>query len=101
MISRWLIVASIACALSGAMASGCSTPPPPPVPSASAPIPVVEEQPPKIPPDPLMQQWNIFPNFVTGKIEVYHKGQYVGEITGDEPSNENPPLPHPPTDNGD
>jgi hypothetical protein len=37
-------------------------------------------------------EWNLFPDFTTGKIDVYKDGEYVGSITGDEP--EDPPLPH-------
>ena len=37
-------------------------------------------------------EWNIFPDFTTGKIDVYKDGEYVGSITGDEP--EDPPMPH-------
>ncbi len=42
-----------------------------------------------------MQQWNIFPDPTTGTVEIYHQGNYVGAITGHEPANEDPPLPHP------
>ena len=41
-----------------------------------------------------MQDWNIFPDPTTGKVEVYHKGAYVGAVTGKEPAGEDPPIPH-------
>jgi hypothetical protein len=37
-------------------------------------------------------EWNLFPDFTTGKIDVYKDGEYVGSITGDEPGD--PPMPH-------
>lgn len=38
--------------------------------------------------------WNIFPDPTTGNVGVYHKGEYLGSITGDEPGNQDPPVPH-------
>ncbi len=81
----------------GAAFAACSAqqPAPPPQPP---PVPVVAvapvAQPVKEQPDPLMQDWNIFPDPTSGKVEVYHDGAYVGAVTGDEPGNEDPPLPH-------
>jgi hypothetical protein len=66
--------------------------------SQPAPIPVIAAapvaQPVKEQPDPLMQDWNIFPDPTSGKVEVYHDGAYVGAVTGDEPGDQDPPLPH-------
>ncbi|HUY27061.1 MAG TPA: hypothetical protein VMV27_06535 [Candidatus Binataceae bacterium] len=75
-----------------AFGAGCSAPqaiaPPP------APVPVLATEPVKETPDPLMQDWNIFPDPTTGTVEVYHKGAYVGAVSGDEPAGEDPPAPH-------
>jgi hypothetical protein len=35
--------------------------------------------------------WNIFPDPVTGRVEIYNNGEYVGSVIGDEP--EDPPIP--------
>ncbi len=73
-------------------ASGCSRvaqplplpPPPPPVAQVAAPA------------APAPDEWNIFPDPTSGNVEVYHNGESLGSITGDE--KEDPPVPHP-TDN--
>jgi hypothetical protein len=65
-----------------------STPPPPPVAIAPAPEPpksVMFDSDPK-------GEWNIFPDPTSGDVGVYHKGDYVGSVDGDE--KEDPPLPH-------
>lgn len=71
---------------------GCSAPPEkPPEP---API-VVAPEPPKsvmFDSDP-NGDWNIFPDPTNGDVGVYHKGQYLGSIDGDE--HDDPPRPHP------
>ncbi len=41
--------------------------------------------------------WNIFPDPTTGEVSVFHKGKYVGVITGNEPGD--PPMPHKPGKN--
>ena len=56
-----------------------AAPPPPPAPAVQ---PVTKAQ----------EDWNIFPDPLTGRIEVYKNGQYVGAITGNE--TEDPPMPH-------
>ena len=35
--------------------------------------------------------WNIFPDPITGRIEIYRDGTYVGSVTGEE--REEPPVP--------
>ena len=37
-------------------------------------------------------EWNLFPDPTSGEIGVYHKGDYLGAVTGDE--KEDPPVPH-------
>ena len=85
-----------AIALCATLCAGCSTAerPAPVVAPPPAPVPVVAAEPPEPTPDPLMQEWNIFPDPTTGKVEVYHKGAYVGAVTGDEPADQDPPVPH-------
>ena len=68
--------------------AGCSTTPPPPPPPAT-PVAYVDPDPPP-PPD----EWNIFPDPTTGKVEVYNKGNYVGAVDGSEPPDQDPPIPH-------
>jgi hypothetical protein len=70
--------------------TSCATPPPPA--PAPAPAPVVY-MPPSDPPPP--DEWNIFPDPTTGQVDIYHKGDYVGAVTGKEPETEDPPMPHP------
>jgi len=43
------------------------------------------------PPD----EWNLFPDPTTGRVDVYHEGEYVGAVTGNEPADPDPPIPHP------
>lgn len=55
--------------------------------------------PPQLPPPPrpashvsqAADDWNIFPDPTTGRVEVYHNGEYVGSVTGEE--KEDPPMP--------
>jgi hypothetical protein len=78
-------------ALAAAIAlMSCATPPPPA--PAPAPAPIVY-MPPGDPPPP--DEWNIFPDPTTGQVDIYHKGDYVGAVTGKEPETEDPPMPHP------
>ncbi len=90
------IIVEFSVAVTCAAFAGCS--PQQPAPPPPAPVPVVAvapvAQPVKEQPDPLLQDWNIFPDPTSGKVEVYHDGEYVGAVTGDEPSDEDPPLPH-------
>ena len=80
--------------LSASAFFGCSAPPeklPAPPPVAAAPSP----EPPKsvmFDSDP-NGEWNIFPDPTTGDVGIYHKGDYVGSVDGDE--TEEPPKPHP------
>jgi hypothetical protein len=94
MDSRSSIAGVLAFALCATLGAGCSTPQTPAAIPPPAPVPVVATAPVKRTPDPLMQDWNIFPDPTTGKVEVYHKGAYVGAVTGDEPESEDPPVPH-------
>lgn len=83
-----LILALWGLALAVTAIAGCATtaalPPPPP----PAPVPVEAAVEPTPPDD-----WNVFPDPLTGRVEVYHKGVSVGSITGDE--TEDPPIPEP------
>ena len=45
------------------------------------------------PPPP--DEWNLLPDPTTGQVDVYHKGGYVGSVTGNEPADQDPPVPHP------
>ncbi len=85
------------------MLPGCSVAPEPAPPSAPE---TVVNRPPVSPPAETAQKpsvmfesdpngdWNIFPDPTTGNVGVYHKGEYLGSITGEEPQNQDPPLPH-------
>ena len=44
-------------------------------------------------PEPAPDEWNVFPDPMSGNVEVYHNGESIGSITGDE--KEDPPVPHP------
>jgi len=44
---------------------------------------------------PAPDEWNLFPDPTTGYVEVYHQGEYVGSVTGKEPADQDPPIPHP------
>jgi len=78
-------------------AFGCAAqPPPPPAPPPPAPQPVSVVTAPQPPPPQKhypYEDWNIFPDPTTGLIDIYHKGEYVGTITGNEPADEDPPIP--------
>jgi hypothetical protein len=71
-----------------AIASCAATPPP-----APAPDPIVYMPPDPNPPPP--DEWNLLPDPTTGQVDVYHQGGYVGSVTGNEPADEDPPVPHP------
>ncbi|MGH7815733.1 MAG: hypothetical protein ACREQI_17230 [Candidatus Binataceae bacterium] len=62
---------------------------PPTLPKAT---PIVFVPHPEAPPP---DEWNLFPDPVTGRVDIYREGKYAGSITGDEPKNQDPPLPHP------
>lgn len=84
-------LAALSILVTGAIAlASCSTTPPPPKPPDPAPFAWVAPSPPP-PPD----EWNLFPDPTTGQVDVYHKGDYVGAVTGDEPAEQDPPIPHP------
>lgn len=40
---------------------------------------------------PSQADWNIFPDPMTGRVEVYRDGAHVGSVTGEE--TEEPPIP--------
>ena len=71
-----------------ALASCATKPPPAPPP----PEPIVYAPPADAPPP---DEWNLFPDPTTGQVDVYHKGGYVGSVTGNEPADQDPPVPHP------
>jgi hypothetical protein len=71
-------------ALAAAAAGGCGAGSPAPVPEPVATVPIAAE-----PPD----EWNVFPDPLTGQVEIYHQGVNVGSVTGDE--QEDPPIPRP------
>jgi hypothetical protein len=74
------IVALAATTFAGCSATAVPAPPPEPPPV----VPIAAE-----PPD----EWNVFPDPLTGQVEIYHDGVNVGSVTGDE--QEDPPLPRP------
>jgi len=81
------LVTAITITLIGA--SGCGrVAQPQPVPPPPAPIAEVAA-----PPEPPPDEWNVFPDPMSGNVEVYHNGESAGSITGDE--KEDPPIPHP------
>jgi hypothetical protein len=71
-----------------AIASCAATPPPAPPPE-----PIVYMPPDPNPPPP--DEWNLLPDPTTGQVDVYHKGGYIGSVTGNEPTDQDPPIPHP------
>jgi hypothetical protein len=88
----------------GIALSGCSGAPqePPPPSQALAVAPPSPPPPPAKPPvaekpnvmfdsDP-NGEWNVFPDPTTGEVGIYHKGEYLGKITGNE--KDDPPEPH-------
>jgi len=51
-----------------------------------------------MPPDPNPpppDEWNLLPDPTTGQVDVYHWGCYIGSVTGNEPTDQDPPIPHP------
>jgi len=78
-----------ALAVSLAIAACAATPPPAPPP----PEPIVYMPPSTDTPPP--DEWNLLPDPTTGQVDVYHEGGYVGSVTGNEPADQDPPIPHP------
>ena len=70
--------------------AGCSATPPPPPPAPAA---IVYMPPDPNPPPP--DELNLLPDPTTGQVDVYHQGGYVGSVTGNEPADQDPPIPHP------
>lgn len=58
----------------------------------ATPMPFKLEAAPSAPPS---DNWNLFPDPTTGNVDIYHKGEYAGSVTGKEPKDEDPPIPHP------
>jgi hypothetical protein len=87
--------AAVAAILAGAsMLAGCGIKPPPlPPEPPSAVVPHATLIGPQEQSKP--DEWNLFPDPTTGEVGVYHEGNYVGAVTGNEPGSEDPPLPHP------
>jgi len=85
-MNRRISRAAFALLLSIAIAS-CSAAPPAP----AAPAPVVYMAPSDAPPP---DEWNLLPDPTTGQVDVYHEGEYVGAVTGNEPADPDPPMPH-------
>ncbi len=81
--------------LSASALFACSSPPQQPV----IPPPLAAVAPAPEPPKSVMfdsdpkGEWNIFPDPTSGDVGVYHKGDYVGSVDGNE--GEDPPVPHP------
>ena len=87
--------AAVAAIFAGAsILAGCGLKPPPLPPE---PPPAVVPQATLIGPQEQSKpdEWNLFPDPTTGEVGVYHEGNYVGAVTGNEPASEDPPLPHP------
>ena len=94
-----LTVMAVSFFAGGAALSGCTGAPeqPPPPSQALAVAPPPAKPPVASKPDVMFQsdpkgEWNIFPDPTTGEVGIYHKGDYLGKVTGDE--KEDPPLPH-------
>lgn len=68
---------------------GCSTPPQPAAPTEALSV-APPAQSKMFDSDP-NGDWNIFPDPTTGDVSVYHKGEYLGTVSGNEP--EDPPIP--------
>jgi hypothetical protein len=88
-LSRLTLLIALVTMVSACASTTPETPPPAPTPS---PTPVAAATAVPIAQNPKQDEWNIFPDPTTGRIEVYHYGVYVGSITGEE--KEDPPLPH-------
>jgi hypothetical protein len=88
-MNRKISPAAFSLLLSFALAS-CSAAPPPP--AAPPPEPIVYMPPSDAPPP---DEWNLLPDPTTGQVDVYHEGGYVGSVTGNEPADQDPPIPHP------
>ena len=82
--------------------SGCASAPEKPAPLPPEPVVVAPPPAPSPavaePPKSVMfdsdpnGEWNLFPDPTSGEVGVYHKGDYLGAVTGSE--KEDPPIPH-------
>ncbi len=88
-MNRKISLAALHCFCRSRFAACSATPPPP----APPPQPIVYMPPDPNPPPP--DEWNLLPDPTTGQVDVYHQGGYVGSVTGDEPKDQDPPIPHP------
>lgn len=69
-----------------ALFAGCAQP------QMSTPIrPLINSQAAPEPAAPNQADWNIFPDPMTGRVEIYRDGAHVGSVTGEE--SEDPPIP--------
>ncbi len=82
LVTRKLPLLGLAIAVAGCAATTQAPPPPAP---HEAPVAQVES------PPPPADEWSVFPDPLTGHVEVYHNGQDVGSVTGEE--KEDPPIP--------
>ncbi len=78
-LRRKIALAALSFAL--ATLAGCATLPPAAAPELPAPPPVPAAS----------DEYNIFPDPLSGRVEVYRNGEDVGSITGEE--TEDPPVP--------
>ncbi len=87
-------VAAVTLIAGASILTGCAIKPPPLPPE---PPPAIVPQATLIGPEEQSKpdEWNLFPDPTTGEVGVYHEGNYVGSVTGNEPESEDPPLPHP------
>lgn len=72
--------------LGAALIAGCAQGRPPvPAPAQAVPAPAPRLE------APSQDDWNIFPDPITGRVEIYRDGTNVGSVTGEE--SEEPPVP--------
>jgi hypothetical protein len=77
--------------ISAALIAGCAQQPTVAAPAPIAPTvaPIASAPAPSAAPN--QPDWNIFPDPITGRVEIYRNGAHVGSVTGDE--KEDPPAP--------
>jgi hypothetical protein len=79
--------------LSATLIAGCAQQPTvaAPAPIAPAVAPIASAPAPQPSAAPNQPDWNIFPDPITGRVEIYRNGTHVGSVTGDE--KQDPPAP--------